>query len=77
VEATDALLTARWRRAADRTLELVRDADMAAEVTMWGIPLPLGAALVARAFELWTHENDIRQVAGLPASVPTSRRCAS
>jgi uncharacterized protein (TIGR03083 family) len=59
-----------WRRAADRTLELVRDADMAAEVTVWGIPLPLSALLVARAFELWTHENDIRLVAGLPASVP-------
>ena len=59
-----------WRRAADRTLELVRDADMAAEVTVWGIPLPLSALLVARAFELWTHENDIRRVAGLPASVP-------
>jgi hypothetical protein len=25
---------------------------------------------MARAFELWTHENDIRLVAGLPASVP-------
>jgi hypothetical protein len=59
-----------WRRAADRTLELVRDADMAAEVTVWGIPLPLSALLVARAFELWTHENDIRGVAALPASVP-------
>jgi uncharacterized protein (TIGR03083 family) len=60
-----------WRRAADRTLEMVNDAgDMAAEVTVWGIPLPLSALLVARAFELWTHENDIRQVAGLPASVP-------
>ena len=43
---------------------------MTAEVTVWGIPLPLGAALVARAFELWTHENDIRRVAGLAASVP-------
>ena len=59
-----------WRRAAGRTLELVRGADMAAEVTVWGIPLPLSALLVARAFELWTHENDIRGVAGLPASVP-------
>ena len=59
-----------WRRAADRTLELVRGADMAAGVTVWGIPLPLGAALIARAFELWTHENDIRRAAGLPASVP-------
>jgi uncharacterized protein (TIGR03083 family) len=59
-----------WRRAADATLEKVRGADMAAQVTVWGIPLPMGAMLVARAFELWTHENDIRWVAGLPASVP-------
>ena len=59
-----------WRRAADRTLEMVRRADVDAAVTVWGIPLPLGAVLVARAFELWTHENDIRRVAGLRASVP-------
>jgi len=59
-----------WRRAADRTLEMVRGADVDAAVTVWGIPLPLGAVLVARAFELWTHENDIRRVAGLRASVP-------
>jgi uncharacterized protein (TIGR03083 family) len=59
-----------WRRAADHTLEMVRGADVDAAVTVWGIPLPLGAVLVARAFELWTHENDIRRVAGLRASVP-------
>ena len=59
-----------WRRAADRTLAMVHEADVDSEVTVWGIPLPLGAVLVARAFELWTHENDVRQAAGLPASVP-------
>jgi hypothetical protein len=32
--------------------------------------LPLGALLIARAFELWTHENDIRRAAGLPPAVP-------
>jgi hypothetical protein len=32
--------------------------------------LPLGALLVVRAFELWTHENDIRAAAGLPPSAP-------
>ena len=32
--------------------------------------LPLGALLIARAFELWTHENDIRRAAGLPPSAP-------
>jgi uncharacterized protein (TIGR03083 family) len=60
-----------WRGAADRTLEMVHGiGDMAAGFTVWGIPLPLSALLVARAFELWTHENDIRRAAGLPASVP-------
>ena len=60
-----------WRRAADRTLEKVKDSgDLAGVVTVWGIPLPLGAMLIGRAFELWSHENDIRRAAGLPASVP-------
>ena len=38
------------------------------EVAVHGMRLPLGALLVVRAFELWTHDNDIRLVAGLPAS---------
>ena len=60
-----------WRRAAGRTLDLVRAAgDPCAEVAVHGMRLPLGALLVVRAFELWTHENDIRRAAGLPASVP-------
>jgi uncharacterized protein (TIGR03083 family) len=59
-----------WRRAADRTLDLVRSTDSAAEVAMHGMRLPLGALLVVRAFELWTHENDIRQAAGRALSVP-------
>jgi uncharacterized protein (TIGR03083 family) len=60
-----------WRRAADRTLDLVHAAgDPCAEVAMHGLRLPLGALLVVRAFELWTHGNDIRQAAGLPITVP-------
>ena len=60
-----------WRHAADRTIGKVRgDGDLAAQVVVWGLPLPVGMLLVVRAFELWTHENDIRRVAGLPASVP-------
>jgi uncharacterized protein (TIGR03083 family) len=62
---------AEWRRAADRTLHLVHArGDLDAEVAVHGMRLPLGALLVVRAFELWTHDNDIRLVAGLPASVP-------
>ena len=37
---------------------------------MHGMRLALGALLVVRAFELWTHENDIRGAAGWAASVP-------
>jgi uncharacterized protein (TIGR03083 family) len=62
---------AEWRRAADRTLELVRalgDSDV--EVAVHGMRLPLGMLLVVRAFELWVHDNDIRQAVGLSPSVP-------
>ena len=60
-----------WRRAADRTLDLVRAAgDPCAEVAVHGMRLPLGALLVVRAFELWTHDNDIRLAVGLPITVP-------
>ena len=62
---------AEWRRAADRTLDLVHAfGDPCAEVAVHGMRLPLDALLVVRAFELWTHDNDIRRAAGLPASVP-------
>jgi uncharacterized protein (TIGR03083 family) len=59
-----------WRAAAERTLARVCDADLDAVVLLHGMRLPLRALLVVRAFELWTHENDIRRVAELPASVP-------
>jgi len=60
-----------WRRAADRTLSLVRgSADPCVRVAVHGMRLPLGGLLVVRAFELWTHDNDIRRVTGLPPSVP-------
>jgi uncharacterized protein (TIGR03083 family) len=62
---------AEWRRAANGTLDLVRaGGDTAAEVAVHGVRLPLGLLLVVRAFELWIHDNDIRQAAGLPPSVP-------
>jgi uncharacterized protein (TIGR03083 family) len=60
-----------WRHAADRTLHLVDAAgDLKAEVAVHGLRLPVCALLIVRAFELWTHDNDIRRAAGLPASVP-------
>lgn len=60
-----------WRDAADRTLELLATDERAGDVvSMHGMRLPVGSLLVVRAFELWTHENDIRTAASLPASIP-------
>jgi uncharacterized protein (TIGR03083 family) len=60
-----------WRAAADRTLELAGSApDLTAEAAMHRMRVTLGALLVVRAFELWTHENDIRRAVSLPESVP-------
>jgi uncharacterized protein (TIGR03083 family) len=62
---------AKWRRAAGRTIDLVRAAgDLSVKVAVHGMRLPIGTLLVVRAFELWIHENDIRQAAALPPSVP-------
>ena len=62
---------AEWRRAADRTLDLVHAGpDPRTEVAVYGMRLALRALLVVRAFELWTHENDIRRAVGWPASAP-------
>jgi len=62
-----------WRRAADRTLDLVAqgaDSGCAAVVAVHGMRLPPPELLVVRAFELWVHDNDVRQAVGLPPSVP-------
>jgi uncharacterized protein (TIGR03083 family) len=62
---------AEWRQAADRTLAQVRDLPgLDAQVALHGMRLPVSALLVVRAFELWTHDNDIRRAAGLPLAVP-------
>lgn len=60
-----------WRHAVDRTLQLIGDLhDLDGIATVHGVPLPVRDLLVARSFELWTHDNDIRAAIGLPSSVP-------
>jgi len=61
---------AEWRRAADRTLSLAAAATGPGERALHGMRLPLEALLIARAFEVWTHDADIRQAAGLPPAAP-------
>ena len=68
-----ALTLAEWQDAVSRTLTLVaaRGQDgLDTGVALHGMQLPLRALLVVRAFELWVHENDIRQAASLPLAVP-------
>ena len=59
-----------WRAAVDATLSAVRGADLDALVPLHGMRLSLRCLLVVRAFELWTHENDVRQAVGRPGSEP-------
>ncbi len=60
-----------WRGAVGRTLtEVAAIDDLGVVIALHGLRLPLHAFLVARAFELWTHESDIRVTTGLPATVP-------
>jgi len=62
---------AEWRRAAEKTVDLVQAAcDPGAVVAVHGMRLPVDTLLVVRAFELWVHENDIRLAVALPPSVP-------
>ncbi len=65
-----ATTTTSWREAVDHTLVLAADADLDGMVALHGVVLRLRDLLIARTFELWTHENDIRAVAGLPPSAP-------
>jgi uncharacterized protein (TIGR03083 family) len=59
-----------WRSAVARTLLLVADDDPGRVVALHGMRLPLAALLVVRAFELWTHENDVRAATGRSPSEP-------
>jgi uncharacterized protein (TIGR03083 family) len=51
-----------WSAAVNRTLEQVQAvADAARQVSFHGVTLDLDSLLVVRAFELWTHDEDIRR----------------
>jgi uncharacterized protein (TIGR03083 family) len=44
--------------------------DPERRVTFHGISVPVGSLLVARAFELWTHTDDILRAIGRPLDTP-------
>jgi uncharacterized protein (TIGR03083 family) len=66
-----------WLAATARTLEQVEAADEAvllAPITMHRVTLPLEQWLVIRAFEMWTHEEDIRRATARPLLAPEPAR---
>jgi uncharacterized protein (TIGR03083 family) len=59
------------RNAIDATIELLRASrDDGAVLSMHGMRLSCRDLLVVRAFEFWTHENDVRRVLSLPPTAP-------
>jgi uncharacterized protein (TIGR03083 family) len=61
---------AEWRRAAGRTLSLAAAATDPGGYELHGMWLPLDALLTVRAFEVWTHDADIRQAVRRPPAAP-------
>lgn len=59
-----------WRALAARSIDLVTGRDVAEVAALHGLVLPLDMLMVARAFELWTHGDDIRRAVGWPLSAP-------
>jgi uncharacterized protein (TIGR03083 family) len=59
-----------WCTLAARSVDLVTGRDMAEIAALHALVLPLDMLIVARAFELWTHADDIRRAAGRPLSAP-------
>lgn len=71
-----------WQEIIRRSLELAAPFSPAtSSVTealgsplgLHGIHLPLGPLLVVRAFELWTHEEDIRRAIGIALAAPDAQ----
>jgi uncharacterized protein (TIGR03083 family) len=63
-----------WRQAITDTTDALSDSSgddrPAAPVSMHGLTLPRGDFLVVRAFEMWTHEEDVRRATGRSLAPP-------
>lgn len=56
--------------AVDTHVAGLTDEQLAAEIDWWGMPMMIRTALLVRAFETWTHADDIRRACGLPSLPP-------
>ncbi len=59
-----------WTEAVTESIRALAAADPQARITLHGARLSVSELCIARTFELWTHENDIRGALGLAATQP-------
>lgn len=73
VSGDPAATVRRWRAAADRVVAHVQGPtfDPTAPTPLHAWAFDASTALVARAFEIWTHADDIRRAAGRPLDDPS------
>ena len=64
-----------WRTAAD-ALDAWAASDADANLAWNGSPMPRRTALAIRAFELWTHDDDIRVALGRDVEAPSESELA-
>ncbi len=67
---TPAVSVAEWRRVRDLLVATAARADLTTELDWFGLPVPATGMLVIRAFETWTHHDDIRVALGRPIAPP-------
>ena len=65
-----------WFDVATRSIALLQDLDASAPVSFYGVTLPLDDVLVIRAFEMWIHDEDVRQATGRALVSPDPERLA-
>jgi uncharacterized protein (TIGR03083 family) len=54
-----------------RAVASLGPAHAEADITWWDLPLTVGTVLIQRAFETWTHADDIRAARHEPAPLPS------
>lgn len=67
---------AEWAAAIAETIALAEAEPKTKPVTFHGFELDLDSFLVARSFELWTHDEDIRRAVGRPVLDPDAQTLA-
>jgi uncharacterized protein (TIGR03083 family) len=65
-----ALTRREWSDRAADSIAAVADRDPEETAHFFGLTLPLDAVLVVRAFELWTHDEDVRRATGRTLAAP-------